>query len=204
MSVDLPGKVFGIGWAKTGTTTLGECLSQLGLNHLRGPRFDLVDRLIAGDEQGVVATAAEYESFDDWPWTILFQQLDAAWPDSRFILTVRDSDSWLTSYRSQLERNPSPAMMDRRRFLYGLNFPEVSDEELVSRYESHNRAVRNYFAKRTDCLLIVDWSAGDGWKELCDFLGRRVPDDPFPHANRANEGRSSTSPFRFRKLLRKR
>lgn len=25
----------------------------------------------------------------------------------------------------------------------------------------------------------------DGWKPLCDFLGKPIPDEPFPHANEA-------------------
>ncbi len=32
-------EIFGIGWAKTGTTTLGNCLELLGYDH-RGQRFE--------------------------------------------------------------------------------------------------------------------------------------------------------------------
>ena len=35
-------------------------------------------------------------------------------------------------------------------------------------------------------LLEMDIAAGDGWEKLCAFLGRDVPDQPFPHLNKAN------------------
>lgn len=30
---------------------------------------------------------------------------------------------------------------------------------------------------------LLEWSPEDGWKPLCGFLGKPVPDIPFPHAN---------------------
>ena len=34
----------------------------------------------------------------------------------------------------------------------------------------------------------MDLAAGDGWSKLCPFLGKPVPDAPFPHLNRAEDG----------------
>jgi hypothetical protein len=51
--------------------------------------------------------------------------------------------------------------------------------------ESHETNVRSYFAGRPDKLLVFDVSQGDGWQQLCAFLGRPVPDESFPHLNRA-------------------
>lgn len=31
----------------------------------------------------------------------------------------------------------------------------------------------------------LEWSVEDGWQPLCRFLGKDIPDDPFPHANAA-------------------
>lgn len=30
---------------------------------------------------------------------------------------------------------------------------------------------------------LLEWSVEDGWAPLCSFLGKPVPDEPFPHAN---------------------
>lgn len=177
-------KVFGIGWAKTGTTTLGRCFSQLGMNH-QGPRLDLVSDLSSGDFDRIRTVASQKDSFDDWPWTLLYEELDAWFPDSKFVLTTRHEVSWLRSYRNMIH-NQAPATPELnaiRSTLYGLSFPDVTDEQLVERYRSHNRTVVDHFSDRPESLLVVSWEEGDGWKTLCDFLGVSIPDVPFPHAN---------------------
>lgn len=30
---------------------------------------------------------------------------------------------------------------------------------------------------------LLEWSVEDGWAPLCTFLGKSVPEEPFPHAN---------------------
>lgn len=178
-------KIFGIGWAKTGTTTLGHCLEILGHRH-QGQRLDLVEDLATGDLSRILAVAAEADAFEDWPWIVLYRELDAAFPGSRFILTVRDPQRWLRSYRNMLEQ---PGIVTEelsriRRLLYGLPFPDVTSEQLLARYRRHNDDVANYFSSRPGDLLVIDWERGDGWPELCGFLDRPVPDAPFPHDNK--------------------
>lgn len=178
-------KIFGIGWAKTGTTTLGHCLEVLGHRH-QGQRLDLVDDLATGDLSRILAVAAEADAFEDWPWILAYRQLDAAFPGSRFILTVRDPQRWLRSYRNMLEQ---PGIVTEelnriRRLLYGLPFPDVTAEQLLDRYRRHNDEVVDYFSSRPGDLLVVDWERGDGWPSVCGFLGQPVPDVPFPHDNK--------------------
>lgn len=185
------GKVFGIGWAKTGTTTLGECLRTLGYRH-QSQRLDLVRDVGEGNLEMVTSVAAESESFEDWPWLLLYREFDELFPGSRFILTVRQEDRWLRSYRNMLEGQgeASGEMNEIRRILYGLPFPDVTSDQLLARYRSHNREVMRYFSQMPERLLVVDWEKGHGWREVCGFLGHEVPDTAFPHANR---GRYSTA-----------
>jgi hypothetical protein len=76
-----------------------------------------------------------------------------------------------------------------RRILYGLPFPDVTQEDLIERYTRHNQEVMDYFQDRPQSLLVVDWENGDGWQELCEFLGREIPREPFPHANKSSYAR---------------
>jgi hypothetical protein len=178
-------RVFGVGWAKTGTTTLAECLRILGYRHLQGPRLDLVELLEGDDPEALLAVVEPYESAEDWPWPLLFRELDARFPDSRFVLTTREPASWLRSYRNMVARQqPDPDLDATRRVLYGLPFPDVTDEQLLDRVAQHDHAVRAWFADRPGSLLEVDWATGDGWDELCAFLGEPRPALAFPHANR--------------------
>jgi hypothetical protein len=43
----------------------------------------------------------------------------------------------------------------------------------------HNAEVRQYFATRPRKLLVLDWKS-DGWKPLCDFLTKPIPQIPVP------------------------
>jgi hypothetical protein len=180
-------RVFGVGWAKTGTTTLAACFRALGYDH-QSQRLDLVEDIRRGDLSRIFDLAGEHETLEDWPWIVLFRELDARFPGSRFILTTRAPEHWIGSYRRELAKGgvASPAMNAVRRTLYGLPFPDVSDAELVERVARHDREVCAHFASRPDDLLVVDWESGDGWTKLCAFLGRAVPDQPFPHENRSN------------------
>jgi hypothetical protein len=180
-------KVFGIGWAKTGTTTLGRCFEMLGYKH-QSQRLDLVKDVAAGDLSRILALAKDRETFEDWPWIILYRELDAAFPGSRFILTRREPERWLGSYENLLAKQgtASEALNEIRRSLYGLPFPHVTAEQLVTRYKRHNDDVMSYFSQRPADLLVVDWEKGGGWNELCAFLGKPVPQVEFPHANKGN------------------
>jgi methyl-accepting chemotaxis protein len=148
-----------------------------------------VQRIMGAIEQGdltaIYEVAAEADAFEDWPWLLLFRELDLAFPGSRFVLTTRAPDRWIRSYLNML-RHPgfiSDELTHVRRVLYGLPFPDVTAEQLIDRYCRHNDTVTDYFRGRPHDLLVVDWEAGHGWPELCRFLGRDVPDQPFPKEN---------------------
>lgn len=192
-------KVFGVGYHKTGTTTLRACLEELGFSHV-GYRRDLLRKVERGETDEVVAVMDRYDSCQDWPWALLFRELDRRYPDARFVLTTRrDSATWLDSLRKHAARKgPSEA----RRIVYGHAMPDGAEALHVERYEAHNRAVREWFADRPDRLLEVCWETGSGWAELCGFLGRPVPDAPLPHRN-ARPGPWQRAARGGRRLLRR-
>ncbi|PNP81069.1 hypothetical protein FNYG_05536 [Fusarium nygamai] len=33
---------------------------------------------------------------------------------------------------------------------------------------------------------LLEWTVEDGWEPLCKFLDKPVPDEPFPHVNKAS------------------
>lgn len=180
-------KVFGIGWAKTGTKTLGECCEILGLSH-QGPDLSLARDLRSGDLTRIMSIAGQKQAFEDWPWLILYRELDEAFPESLFVLTTRSPERWLRSYRNMLAAQgvASSEMNEVRSILYGLPFPDVTDDQLLERFKKHNADVRRYFSGRADNLLVADWETGCGWRELCRFLGMDIPRRPFPWANRGH------------------
>lgn len=179
-------KLFGIGYNKTGTSTLGACLRQLGYNHVshNGPMLDAYAR---GDFDRVIAETRKYDSFEDWPWPLMFRQFYAEYGDEAdYVLTVRSSpEVWLESLKKHaLTTNPDRPM---RTVALGRKYPHGYEAEHIQKYVEHVATVRAYFAARPRARFIeLCWERGDGWAELCAFLGCGVPDAPFPHI-RPNE-----------------
>lgn len=180
-------KVFGIGLPKTGTKTLGQCLTELGFKH-RSFDMELAALAKRNELENVMAEATRYESFEDWPWFFVYRELDQKFPGSKFILTLRrDTPTYIESLRKHHGREG----LRRADFVKPRWWDDVWDfqpaqwdyQKAAQRYENHNRAVLEYFRDRADDLLVVCWEAGDGWDKLCGFLNRRRPDKPFPHLN---------------------
>ena len=176
--IDRP-RVFCIGWHKTGTTTLGLALVELGYSVV-GCRLDMVRPLRRSDLDTVLDTAGEYDAVQDVPWAALFKELDERYPGSRFILTQREEFSWLKSAR----RHFADAYVPLHEWLYGEGVLQGHEALYLDRFRRHDREVRDYFREREDDLLIMDLQGGDGWDSLCRFLGHDPPKRPFPHANK--------------------
>jgi hypothetical protein len=179
-------KVFCIGFHKTGTTTLEVALRKLGYR-VTGS-FGTKDPGIAGKARDEAFRIAEaFDAFEDNPWPILYRELDERFPGSRFILTRRPSEAWI---RSQV-KDFATAETPMRRWIYGeaAGCPVGNEAVYVARYERHNREVLDYFRDRPGDLLVIDFPADAGWEKLCAFLGREVPNEPFPHANKASLSR---------------
>ncbi len=174
-------KIVGVGLGKTGTSTLGAACRILGLRH-KTHDPSLFDALHRGNKSACLAEIDRFESFDDFPWNILYRDIDRAYPDSRFILTLRrDPDTWYHSLCAHWERTGDSIA---KRHAYGLSCPIGERDYHVALYERHNADVAAWFAGRPGQLLTVCWENGDGWEELCAFLARPLPRRTFPHANR--------------------
>lgn len=181
-------KVFGIGYPKTGTTTLGYALRKLGYKH-QSYNMELAAQVRQGDYKGAIALTRSYESFDDWPWFLMYQALDQTYPNAKFVLTRRrDSQHYVDSLHRHRVRQgvyekgfEAPSWWEDV-FGYAPTFWDA--DKFKSEYDAHNKSVTEHFKDRPDKLLVVSWEEGSGWRELCQFLGRRTPQEPFPHLNK--------------------
>lgn len=194
-------KVFGVGLNKTGTTSLNACGARLGYRCKSCDRGLLRD-VRRGDLTRAFAVAERFDLFEDWPWPLIFRELDERFPGSRFILTVRrDARTWLRSLKKHsLGTHPTRHC---RKLAYGHHYPFGREREHLDFYERHNDAVRRHFADRPEDLLEVCWERGDGWAELCGFLGHEPPDAPFPHRNRGVDRRTSRPRRALNGILRR-
>ena len=154
-------KVFGIGLSRTGTKSLKEAFCFLGYNFYHQPRESI---LFQGN----------YDGASDVSVTRRYKTLDKKFPNSKFILTVREKDDWLASMETHWlktgtkETDRSKFSRDNRIAVYGqLTF----DKEVFSvKYDQHITDVKQYFKNRPNDLLIMNICGGEEWKKLIPFL----------------------------------
>lgn len=185
MKMSKPHKVFGIGLNKTGTSSLKRALLTLGYNHcdLRGR---LTHKYFNNGFDQIFNTVAEFDSFEDWPWPLMYKQVFEKYGENaRYVLTRRNSSqAWLESLKAHsLVTNPDN---NPRKKIFGFDYPHGAEAQHLEYYENHLSKVRQYFEEQgaSHVLREVCWEEGDGWREICDFLEEPIPDAPFPHVNR--------------------
>lgn len=173
-------KIFGVGAHRTGTTSLAEALTILGLPASQWAHHrEIMADVRAGNYR--LRVMEDYDAVLDLPIPVLYRELDAAFPGSRFILTVRDERDWLASVE---EHTRGRSLLPEEAMFYGADTFDA-DDALV-RYRDHNRRVIEHFSGRPD-LLVLDVCAGEGWERLAPFCERPVPEVPFPRVRVAIE-----------------
>jgi hypothetical protein len=169
-------KIIGVGLSKTGTTSLAEALDVLGFPCVHSAHPFLIESASA---------------LVDTPAAARYRELDILYPGSKFILTLRDRDSWLESCRKHWARVPLETADPTVRFeylwcrarLFGRT--DFDPENHWRAYVRHVDEVRRYFIARPSDILEINIIRGDGWGPLCQFLECPIPPVPFPWRNRA-------------------
>lgn len=173
-------KVFCIGFHKTGTTSLSVALNILGYR-VTGPNGVEDPDIKKNVYEMAFELVKQYDAFRDNPWPIIYKELDVRCPDSKFILTIRDSASWIRSQVMHFGLTETPM----RKWIYGFGCPQGNEGIYIKRFEKHNQEVTEYFKDRSRNFLLLDLTKEDGWEKICPFLNKKIPDIPFPHANKA-------------------
>jgi hypothetical protein len=74
--------------------------------------------------------------------------------------------------------------------IYGYHYPHENPQAFLDYYAKHAEQVTQYFTEKYPAggkLLELCFERGDGWDELCPFLGLPMQDVPFPHSNRRRQ-----------------
>lgn len=190
MKKELRGKIIGVGFQKTGTSSLRDALHSLGYS-VGDNNYKLLFPLLHGNYRKVLKTLSKYDAVEDNPWPLIYKELDKRVPDCKFILALRDPESWYTSVSRHIGKLRSPM----HEWIYGRGngIPLENKQNAINIYRRHNQEVIEYFKNRPDDLLILDFTKGDSWGKLCRFLDKPIPGDLFPHANDYRFSNSKTS-----------
>lgn len=196
-------KVIGAGLGRTGTLTLKSALEQLGL----GPCHHMTEVFAHHDQVPFWRAAAGGEAVDwsaglsgysssvDWPSAHFYKQLAAHFPDARVILSRRDPERWADSMAETILKamqtplivgaDGSEALMTFARMIIAEQTfdGDFSRANVIAAFERHNAEVVATIPPER--LLVFE--AAQGWEPLCAFLGRPVPETPFPRTNSREE-----------------
>ena len=182
-------KVFGIGLSRTGTKSLTMALNNIGNNVIHYPNDQkTLKELIAGNYN--FSCLQNFDGITDITIAPFYAQLDKLFPDSKFILTLRDRKAWLKSLEDSWRNKPliddsSNHLIQLRIVLrmavYGTCV--FNEERLSYVYDLHYKNVLDYFKDRPESLLVINICDGEGWEKLCPFLGYPITDEPFPSIN---------------------
>lgn len=154
-------RVLCVGYVKTGTTSFGQAMRQLGYSHY-GYDPDLERCRKRGDLQTCLRWASHFNSLDDLPWSDpkFIEAYRQEFPNSYYVLLVRQEDEWLTSYF---------------RF-FGKH---CSQDQALEKLRGHQGQTRRILRNEPH-VLEMNICAGDGYEKLCPFLGLPIPAAPFP------------------------
>jgi hypothetical protein len=185
-------KIFGIGLPKSGTLSLRDALQILGYNSVHCPTDDTTVNQIRNGEYELELMRV-YDAASDIPIPAIFPQLHSAFPGSKFILTYRDENSWIESQRKATFNYDTPKPGSTRDFyraiLYGIT--AFNENRFRWVHHKHHEDVARYFSgENAKDLLTINFTAGEGWDELCAFLNVPVPSTPFPHSNESHSNQS--------------
>lgn len=185
-------KIFVIGSNKTGTSSLAIALNTLGYNVCPEVCYASGSPILKDFQMGryddIFNLVNSYDVFEDRPWnhTNFYEILDAKFPESKFILTNRNVDTWVSSVKRWGNRigtlNPSFYNIVSQT-CYGVDDYLSNEEIMREKYLQRNSDIMEYFKDKNN-LLVMDLEKKDGWKQLCPFLDKEILNGAFPHVNK--------------------
>jgi len=206
-------EVIGAGFGRTGTLSLKAALEQLGYVKT----YHMVEVFEHPAHREIWAAAHRGEPIDwnalfggylasvDWPSCNLWREQMAAFPDAKVVLSVRDGASWYKSVMTTIYPTSTGLLnaQDPNARAFGEWATEIiwkrvfdgrMDDEAhaIDVFERHNAQVKAEVP--ADRLLVFE--ARQGWGPLCEFLGKPVPETPYPRTNTSEQFVANNGPPR--------
>ena len=195
-------RVIGLGVGRTGTFSMKLALEQLNFgrcHHMeevdaRSPEQISVWASAANGKVDWKKAYAGYNSAVDWPTAAFCRERATAYPDAKFILTIRDPERWHASFSQtivpliQPTAKTPPELLPFLKMVMavvqktGFRIPSTK-EEILTAFHRHIEIVTQTIP--ADRLLLFD--VKQGWEPLCQFLGVAVPLGDFPKTNNTKD-----------------
>ena len=169
-------KIFAIGFNKTGTSSLHNLFESFGLLSYHGIRWRDCDDL---------RFLGSFDCFSDGIPKDL-AKLDRLFPDSKFILQVRELDCWVYSRLADIDQNKEK---NNHAEYSRMNNTERDIKAWIQKRNDYHLFVLTYFAERPADLLIVNFIRDESAAiKVANFLG---------YKGRLHKPESSVNPQKF-------
>ncbi|KAF7320710.1 hypothetical protein HMN09_00156500 [Mycena chlorophos] len=213
----VPMEVLVLGYPRTGTASMHSALVQLGYNEVHHMFAVFTNPMDADLWREAFEARFEgkgepwkTEQFDqvlghcaavtDCPGVTLSEDLIAAYPNAKVILTMRDPEKWWGSFSTTiLPATRSTALrvgmlldpagfgrlgpMSRAAAQHLLhvdpNLDTVTKESAITAFNAHYARIKALVPPER----LLEFDMRQGWGPLCEFLGKDKPEGDFPRAN---------------------
>lgn len=203
-------EVIGAGFGRTGTLSLKTALEKLGYSgcyHMmelfqHPEHLSWWERATRGERIDWSNVFEGYRAAVDWPACAFWRDYYHLYPDAKVILSVRDADSWFDSVMNTIYPAGSGALQSddphMRRWAEWANelvwqgtFDGLPNDRAhaTAVFKAHNEQVK----RLCDPSRLLVFEASEGWGPLCEFLGKPVPDEPYPRTNTTEEFKAGSA-----------
>jgi hypothetical protein len=174
-------KIFNLGLSKTGTTSFNSLMKELNLKSIHDTPIS---------EHTIDELKKEFVYADCFSGTLAhrFKDIYEAWPQAKYILTTRNTKTWLKSARKQFCEENGMGMFQFREDVFGTyEIWKLSDEELIYKYNKINEEIKDFFKDKENFMELNFIDSTDKknlMKKLLNFLEiESVTNLEFPHGN---------------------
>ena len=196
-------KIIGSGFGRTGTLSLKKALEQLGFGPcyhmetvIRWPKhIRLWHDVAMGKPVDWSDIFSQYQATVDYPASVYYKEMLAAYPDAKVIHTARDPERWYNSTLDTIYQAPHvfprwvPQLIWPLRLWLEMQETIIWQKVFNGRFSNRKQAIaifNDYIAAvqrtvPTEQLLV--FNVEEGWEPLCRFLQVPVPNTPFPRVN---------------------
>lgn len=197
-------KLFCVGYNKTGTSTIESALRLYGLSmpDQSEQEIRLTRQVYHRNYRPFIEFVNQYDAFQDLPFSQdeTFVAADTLFPDSRFILTVREPAKWFDSltrfhqkifgvdnlqniskqdFQTKFDRLYADyRLFNKARFLTHFDGSEPIErwdllyqkDYYIEQYTLRNERIKKYFLNCPERLLVIDVTREEDTGKICDFL----------------------------------
>lgn len=200
-------RIFCISVQKNGTTSVGNFFKHFDYpvaTWFDSSYYNWPDFWLEGDFEKIFDSTIFKNSqvFEDSPWWFpeFYKELYFRFPDSKFILLTRDSESWFKSMLSHSKRQGFKSIalhskvynlkidlpQDNTKKVDYYSIIEKNKDHYINVYETRNKEIINFFKENDpNKLFHAELTDPDKWIKLGNFIGIDVSKDLILHSNKS-------------------